>query len=191
MFHTFQYFSLLVLFIKNTDVVSYAGDTTPYETGGTFAYVIHNLEVLGNTLLKWFNDNNMKANPGKYHLPLSGSDSSKIIIGNKIISSSKCKKPLWIKIDNNLNFKEHISSLCKKASQKINALSRLTSSMNFEQRRLIMNSFVICHFSYFPVVWMFHSQKLNASINRLHERALRVVYRDFDSSFEELLRRQL
>ena len=36
---------------------------------------------------------------------------------------------------------------------------------------------------------MFHSRKLNASINRLHERALRVVYRDFDSSFEELLRR--
>ena len=38
-----------------------------------------------------------------------------------------------------------------------------------------------------PVVWMFHSRKLNARINRLHERALRVIYRDFD--FEELLRR--
>ena len=36
---------------------------------------------------------------------------------------------------------------------------------------------------------MFHSRKLNARINRLHERALRVVYKDFDSSFEELLRR--
>ena len=60
--------------------------------------------------------------------------------------------------------------------------------MNFDQRRLIMNSFVICHFSYCPVVWMFHSRKLNARINNLM-RALRVVYRDFDSSFEELLRR--
>ena len=126
------------------------------------------------TLLKWFNDNSMKANPGKCHLLLSGSDSSKIAIGNKTISSGKFEKPLGIKIGNNLNFKEHIESLCKKASQKINALSR--SSMNFEQRRLIMNSFVICHFSYCPVVWMFHSQKLNARINRLHERALRVVY---------------
>ena len=52
-----------------------------------------------------------------------------------------------------------------------------------------MNSFVICHFSYCSVVWMFHSRKLNAGINRLHERALRAVHRDFDSSFEELLRR--
>ena len=36
---------------------------------------------------------------------------------------------------------------------------------------------------------MFHGRKLNACINRLHERALRVVYKDFASSFEELLRR--
>ena len=52
--------------IKSKDVASYADDTTPYETGGNSAYVIHNLEVSGNTLLKWFNDNSMKANPGKY-----------------------------------------------------------------------------------------------------------------------------
>ena len=61
--------------------------------------------------------------------------------------------------------------------------------MNFEDTRVIMNYFVICHFSYCPIVWMFHSRKLNARINRLHERALRVVYRDFDSSFEEILRK--
>ena len=48
---------------------------------------------------------------------------------------------------------------------------------------------MICHILYCPVVWMFHSRKLNARINRVHERALRVVCRDFDSSFEELLRR--
>ena len=131
----------------------------------------------------------MKSNPGKYHLFLSANDSSKIRIGNKTISSSKCEKILVIKIDNNLNFKEHIESLCKKASKKINALSRLASSINFEQRRLIMNSFVICYFSYFPVVWMFHSRKINACINRLHKTTLWAVYRDFDLSFEELLRR--
>ena len=114
----------------------------------------------------------MKSNPGKYHLFLFANDSSKIRIGNKTISSSKCEKFLVIKIDNNLNFREHIESLCKKASKKINALSRLASSINFEQRRLIMNSFVICYFSYFPVVWMFHSRKINACINRLHKTTL-------------------
>ena len=68
----------------------------------------------------------MKANPGKYHLLLSGSASSKIAIGNKTISSSKCEKLLGIKIDN-LNFKEHIESLCKRVSQKLKALSRFAA----------------------------------------------------------------
>ena len=49
-----SFLSDLFLFIKNKDVVSYADDTTPYETGGNSAYLIHNLEVLGNTLLNFF-----------------------------------------------------------------------------------------------------------------------------------------
>ena len=35
---------------------------------------------------------------------------------------------------------------------------------------------------------MFCSRKLNAKINNLHHRALRIVYRDYVSSFEELLK---
>ena len=34
---------------------------------------------------------------------------------------------------------------------------------------------------------MFHSRKLNKRITHIHERALRIVYKDFDSSFHELL----
>ena len=34
---------------------------------------------------------------------------------------------------------------------------------------------------------MFCSRKLNHKINRLHERALRIAYSDYVSSFEELL----
>ena len=34
---------------------------------------------------------------------------------------------------------------------------------------------------------MFHSRKINNPINSLHERALRVVYRDYKATFSELL----
>ena len=36
---------------------------------------------------------------------------------------------------------------------------------------------------------MFHSRKLNNRINKIHERALRIVYNDDLSSFDELLNR--
>ena len=34
---------------------------------------------------------------------------------------------------------------------------------------------------------MFHSKKINNRINSIHERALRVVYRDYNAGFSELL----
>ena len=42
-------------------------------------------------------------------------------------------------------------------------------------------------FSYCPLVWMCHSRTLNNKINKLHERALRLVYGDRQSTLEELL----
>ena len=92
-----------------------------------------------------------------------------------------------VKEDHELNFNEHVSSLCKRASQKLNALSRIASCMVFDQRRLILNSSITSHFFYCPIVWMFHNRKLNERIDHIYERNLRIVYKDFNSSFQELL----
>ena len=50
-----------------------------------------------------------------------------------------------------------------------------------------MKAFIASEFGYCPLVWMFHSRKLNSRVNKLHERALRIVYQDYASSFTELL----
>ena len=52
---------------------------------------------------------------------------------------------------------------------------------------MTMKAFLTSNFGYCPLVWMFHSRKLNSRINKLHERALRMVYQDYVSSFTELL----
>ena len=65
----------------------------------------------------------------------------------------------------------------------------MSSLIKFEQTKRIANSFVTSHFCYCPLVWMFHSQRLNNCINRIHERALRIVYQDYNSSFKERLRK--
>ena len=75
----------------------------------------------------------------------------------------------------------------KKAIRKLNALSRIAPCITFDQRRLILNSFITSHFSYCPIMWMLHSRKLNERINHIHERTLRIVDKDFNSSFQELL----
>ena len=50
-----------------------------------------------------------------------------------------------------------------------------------------MKTFIQSQFNYSPLVQMFHSRTLNNKINRLHERALRAVYKNENSSFQELL----
>ena len=69
----------------------------------------------------------------------------------------------------------------------MNALTRVAQYMNLAQCRSIMKAFICSQFGYCPLVWMFHSRKMNNRINSLHERALRVVYRDYNATFSELL----
>ena len=79
-------------------------------------------------------------------------------------------------------------SLCKKASQKLRALERIAHYMDFGKRRSLMKAFVISRFDYCPLIWMFHSRALNNRINKIHERALGLVYQNKKLSFSELLR---
>ena len=50
-----------------------------------------------------------------------------------------------------------------------------------------MKSFVTAQFGYCPIIWMFHSRRLNSKINTILERALRISYPDHLSTFQELL----
>ena len=78
-----------------------------------------------------------------------------------------------------------------KANKKLSALSRMATSLarflTFEKKRLIVKAFIESQFKYCPLVWLFHSREANNKVNKLHERALRIIYDDYASSFHELL----
>ena len=90
-------------------------------------------------------------------------------------------------MDKNLSFEVHLKILCKKVSQKVSALARIAGILPFQKRHILLKTFIESQFSYCPLIWMFCSSTTNKKINRIHERALRIVYRDYVSSFEELL----
>ena len=99
----------------------------------------------------------------------------------------KCK----IEIGTNLNFDDHVISLCKKAGRKLAVLARLYKFMSVKQKRILMKTFVESQFGYCPLIWMFHSRKLNSKINHLQERSLRSFYNDYITSFENLLKKDI
>ena len=44
-------------------------------------------------------------------------------------------------------------------------------------------------FNYCPLIWMGHSKTLNNKINRVQDRALRIVYDNYNSNVKGLLER--
>ena len=106
---------------------------------------------------------------------------------NETISNSSNQRLIGIRFNSDFRFDDHTASFCKKASQKQNALTRVAQYMSLAQRRSIMKAFICSQFGYCPLVWIFHSRKINTRINSLHERVLRVVYRDYNATFSELL----
>ena len=95
---------------------------------------------------------------------------------------------MGIHIDNRLNFDYHVSQLCKKASKILHALARTFKYVKDSKRRVHVNSFIISQFSYCPLIWMFHNRKMERSMNKIHERALRLIYpSDSKLTFKELL----
>ena len=126
----------------------------------------------------WFAYNDMKLNPDKCHILISGFNHEVMNIENALVIETQKVRLLGIDIDTKLSFSGHIESICKKAGKTLNALSRQCTILPLNNRKILMSAFFISQFSYCPLVWMFCSRGLNNKINSLHYRSLHIVYRD-------------
>ena len=176
------FLSDLFFIMNDVEFASYADGNTPFFVGDDLNDVILKLQYASKTLFKWFNDNQMKANPDKCHFICSSSVKTRIMIENKQTRNSSCEKLLGVFFDSKLTFQSHIDNICKKTSQKLNAISRITSYMDFNKKRLAVNAFFMAQFNCGPLIWMCHNRTCNNKINRLHERCLRLIYNDKRSS---------
>ena len=129
----------------------------------------------------------MKPNGDKCHLLVTTEKSVSINMGGSNVRNKKEQKLLGIKFDSSLSLKGHITNLCKKASQKLHALARIVNYMDLPKRKVLMKAFITSQFSYCSLIWMLHSRTLNNRISNIHERALRLTYKDNMSLFKQLL----
>ena len=173
----------------NTNVCNIADDTTTCLCDKDLPSVLRNLEYDTKSALTWFEVNYMKLNEGKCHFMLSGNTPEVLWtkVGEKVIWESSDEKLLGLVMDKKLSFNRHLSILCKKVSGKVSALARMVKILPFDKKRLLLKFFIESQFSYCPLIWMFCSREMNRKINHIHERALRLVYDDYVTSFEDLL----
>ena len=138
--------------IDKCDIASYADDNTPYTSGFNLEKVIQKLEIATNNLFEWFKNNHMKAKTDKCHLLVTRDTGVTAIIGEFDVKNSREEKIFGVKIDSKLSFKNHVSCLYKKASQKLHALARVVSFMDLAKRKSLMKAFITTQLNYCSLI---------------------------------------
>ena len=131
----------------------------------------------------------MVLNPGKCHFMLFGvkeNEQFDLICNGITLKHSSNKQILGVTIDNKLSFDEHIN-IRKTANKKLNALGRINHCMKQNQTEILLSSFIISHFSYCPLIWMFCLKKPSKKINAVHKGSLRIILTDYESPYPLIL----
>ena len=108
-------------------------------------------------------------------------------IGDKTLNSEPSITLLGMDIDNLLTFNKYIVNLCKNAASQLNVFKRLLRSMGHTERKLIMQAFILSNFNYCALIWHLCSQSNTEKIEKIQERALRLVLDDHISDCPTLL----
>ena len=170
-------------------MVPYADDTDLYACDTNLETLLYRLEHDAHIAIEWFESNYMKLNEDKCHFLISGNKSEHLFVnvGPYKIWESNAVKILGITVDANLKFNIHSETILNIAGKKLTILARMANILSFAKMRLLIKSFFESQFAYCPLVWMLYNRSLNNRINKLHERALRILYKDDISTFEQLL----
>ena len=183
------YLNDLFFLLDDIDICNFFDDTTPNVSDMELKVVLDKLENCKELAIAWFKSNYMKLNEEKCELLVCSYRFEQlwIKVGDNKTWEKSLVKLLGITIDNELKFDKCVAEICAKANRKLSVLLRLSKFLCLDKRRTLFKSFTEAQFKYCPLIWMFCSRNSNKKINRFHERALRLVYDDYSSSFETLL----
>ena len=143
--------------LKLTDLFNFADDNAISTTADNIDHLLLTLKHESELAVKWFMDNQMIVNPDKFQaMILQNSRNSKnyepvkLEIESAKIETKNTVKLLGITIDNKLNFEEHISESCEKASIPADTGRKLNVHKTFRRSpgRLLN---VLCRFNLRPV----------------------------------------
>ena len=180
----------LILTIRECSICNFADDNTLYSMDTTLEAVLSSLRSETSNVIGWFNSNGMVANPTKFQMIILGADSSNVSIqinDTIAIKPEKEVKLLGITLDEKLSFYPHVRGICKQVSNKTKALHRIRKLLNPKQLNIIFNTFILPHFNYCPLIWMFCSKQAHNLLQSSHRRALCAKTGLFGKTYQEIL----
>ena len=149
-----------------------------------------------NNLTCWLRANKLSLNVAKTELMIIGSrqrlnaqcEEINISIDDRTIRRVDHTKSLGLTIDAQLSWSKHVDEISKKVSSAIGALKRVRPFIPTDIAVQIYNALILPHFDYCSPVWDGMSGCLSDKLQKLQNRAARVITRSpFDTSSNLLL----
>ena len=80
---------------------------------------------------------------------------------------------LGIEINNKLSFEKYVSTICRKAKNQLNAISRTGIVLRQQVQFISINSFAYSTFDYCPLICHFTTCKGIKKVGKVQERCLK------------------
>ena len=195
---------LFLIYINDLPNCLNAGSPRIYadDTNVTFsAATIPDLEYQINSDMKyidrWLKDKKLSLNVAKMEFMVINSRqklqslndyTTNIHVDGVPINQSNQSKSLGLIIDENLSWKAHIHEISKKVSSGIGALKRVRPFVSMHTAIKIYKGLIEPHFDYCSAVWDGLTQQLSEKLQKLQNRAIRVITKSsYDTSSRFLL----
>ena len=153
---------------KNSELHNFADNNTITCSSSTLSQLIKD----ANEATDWFKMNNMIVNLEKFQAIITDrkgqNNPTEINIDAKIINCESSVLLLGLVIDSKLTLDKHISKLYNKSAGQLNALIRLNRYLGFEEKKILINSFIYGNFNYCPLVWHFCSKTSLSKIENIY-----------------------
>ena len=162
--------------------LTYAGDCVD----NLQLYLNQDLDNVHN----WLRENKLTLNMTKTEFMLIGSrqrlstpaDSPTITINDNQVSEVTTEKSLGVTLDNKLDWCSHINKLTKKVASGIGAIKRIRHLVPQATLHPIYQALIQPHFDYCNIVWGNCGITLQTKIQKLQNRAARVLtYSNYDA----------
>ena len=182
----------LVYFLENLCMLyNYADDNSVSHSDKNMYALKSRLEQCATIAVQWFNKNDMEANPSKFQGILIRHGStwapSSFTVNNIDIPIENNVKILGVFLDKDLKFDKHIRELCIKATRQLRAISRISKYLDEACKLNLFHAFIMSNLNYCSTVWHFCNSGDSMKLEKIQKRALRIIYNDYESNYNDLL----
>ena len=175
----------------------YADDTSLTFAGVDLKHIDDYLKYDLNRVYTWLSANKLTLNLTKTEFMLAASrqklstfpEIPSFSVNDHPVKQVSSTKSLGVHIDQNMNWECHIQNICKKIASALGAIKRIRHLIPFNILIKVYYSLVQPHFYYCGVVWGNCGNGLSEKLQKLQNRAARILMcANYDSNIDELFR---